>query len=108
MVRGLGEYELSWEASPEIDFRSEECSSSRSLNLECELVTADSDEITVGQGDTGTYLLVSDLHPVDRPQIGNHETSTGVDDYSVVPAHVVVVQDYVIIWQATYPCRRRL
>jgi hypothetical protein len=31
-----------------------------------------------------------DSHAVSRPQIGNHETASGIDDYGVVPADIVV------------------
>ena len=67
------------------------------LDLEGELVAADADSVTIEKGGTGTNSLVLHLHAVGRSQIGNHETATSVDDYGVVPADIVVVQNDVVV-----------
>jgi len=71
-------------------------------------VAADADVVTIGEGGAGTERLLLYLHAVGRPQIANHETASGIDDYGVVSADVVGVQDDVVVWEAPYPGDRRL
>ena len=102
-VRRLGRFwrdslRESWLRSAELAmgyFRAsrQERSLRSSLDLEGEFVTTDVDEVSVGQAGTGTYWPLLDFHAVDRSQIRNHETSSGIDDYGMVSADIVVVSE---------------
>jgi hypothetical protein len=60
-------------------------------NFEGEFVVADADVVTVGEVRAGADSPVSHLDTVGRPQIGDHETCSGVDDDGVVAADVGIV-----------------
>lgn len=71
-------------------------------------MAADADVVTMGEGGAGTESPVLHWHAVGRFQIGNHETASGINDYGVVPADIVVVQNDVVVRKAPYPGGSRL
>ena len=77
-----------------------------SLELEREIVATDANAVTVGQRGAGMQSPALHRHAVERPQIGNHETASGINDYGVIPTDFVIVENDVIVGEAPYPgCR---
>jgi hypothetical protein len=78
------------------------------LELERELVAAYADAVTVGEGGAGMKSPALHRHAVERSQIGNHETASGINDYGVMPTDLVIVENDVIVGESPYPSGRRL
>ena len=68
----------------------------------------DADVVTVGQVRAGADSLTLYLDTVGRPQIGDQETGSGVDDDGVVAADEVIVEHNVVVRPASDPDRRGL
>src|SRR6185312_4976755 len=62
-----------------------------------ELVLADTDVVTIGQIRAGADALTLHLDTVGRPQIGDNEAGSGVDDDGVVAAHIVIGENDVVV-----------
>jgi hypothetical protein len=69
-------------------------------------VVADADAVSIAEGDAGVEPLALHVDFVRRPQVRNHDTGTGIDDDGVVPADVRVVENDVVVGQATDPGSR--
>src|ERR1700757_2915332 len=76
--------------------------------FEGELVTRDTDDITVAERRAAANTLVRHLDSVGRPQVIDHEAGAGVDDGRVVPAHLRVVENDVVVVASPDPDGHRL
>ena len=74
-----------------------------SADFQGELVGTDTDVVTVGQIRAGADALTLHLDTVGRPQIGDNETGSGVDDDGVVAAHIVIGENDVVVRTASDP-----
>jgi hypothetical protein len=70
-------------------------------------VVADPDAVAVGESDAGANPLASHVDSVGRAQVRDHEAGAGVDDDGVVAADVGVVENDVVVDEASDPGGRR-
>jgi hypothetical protein len=68
---------------------------------------ADGDVIAICERGAGPKSLTLHLHTIGRSQVGNHETTSGIEDYGVMPADIVTLQDDVVVWKAPNSGGRR-
>src|SRR4029079_16073953 len=69
--------------------------------FKCELVIADPDDISVGEGGAGVDASVQHEDPIGRAQVSDYETASGVDDGGMVAAYLAVGENDVVVRAAS-------